>query len=125
MAVGIELLADPTRRHIVALIARGVRRPSRIATALGLSRPAVSRQLRLLAEAGLIEAHGYPADRRGCAYHFNPKMTLPMIAWLVGTEVGRPGPLRDSRSAHPVSTLDPGGPAGTATESTVGHDRSA
>jgi DNA-binding transcriptional ArsR family regulator len=86
--VGIELLADPTRRRIVALIARGVHRPSRIAAELGLSRPAVSRQLRLLDEAGLIEAHGFPADRRGYAYHFNPRMAAPMVAWLAGTEIG-------------------------------------
>ena len=93
---GIELLADPTRRRIVALIARRVHRPSRIAEELGLSRPAVSRQLRLLFEANLLEAHGYPADRRSIAYHLNPLMAARMIAWLAGTEVGleptRPSP---------------------------------
>ena len=41
---GIELLADATRRQIVALIAARIRQPSDIAAALGLSRPAVSRQ---------------------------------------------------------------------------------
>ena len=50
MAEGIELLADPTRRHIVALLAARVWHPSDVAAAIGLSRPAVSRQLSLLAE---------------------------------------------------------------------------
>ncbi len=88
LGAGIELLADPTRRQIVALIARQVRRPSRIATELGLSRPAVSRQLRLLREAGLIEWRAFPGDRRGLSYHLARERLAPIIAWLAGTEVG-------------------------------------
>lgn len=38
---GIELLADPTRRRIVALIAGRVRHPADIASALEISRAAV------------------------------------------------------------------------------------
>lgn len=85
---GIALLADPARRRIVALIAREVRRPSRIAQELGLSRPAVSRHLRLLREAGLIEWRAYPGDGRSISYHLNREMAPPIIAWLAGTEVG-------------------------------------
>jgi Bacterial regulatory protein, arsR family len=54
MAEGIELLADPTRRKIVALLANRVWHPGDIAAAISLGRPAVSRQLSLLAAAGLI-----------------------------------------------------------------------
>ena len=42
---GIALLADPTRRQIVGLLAVRSLRPSTIATEVGLSRPATSRQL--------------------------------------------------------------------------------
>jgi DNA-binding transcriptional ArsR family regulator len=85
---GIELLADPTRRRIVALIARSVRRPSRIAGELGLSRPAVSRQLRLLWEAQLIEPRPYAGDGRSVSYYLHPRAAPQIIAWLAGTEVG-------------------------------------
>jgi DNA-binding transcriptional ArsR family regulator len=88
IGTGIELLADPTRRQILALIARQVRRPSRIATELGLSRPATSRQLRLLREAGVIEWRAYPGDGRAISYYLNREMAAPVIAWLAGTEVG-------------------------------------
>lgn len=96
---GIALLADPTRRRIVALIARQVRRPSRIAFELRLSRPAVSRQLRLLREAGLIDWRYYPGDGRSVSYYLNREMAAPMIAWLAGTEVGLNdrGPVGDAR----------------------------
>jgi DNA-binding transcriptional ArsR family regulator len=53
---GIELLADPTRRRIVALLALNHRRPSTLAKEIGLSRPATGRQLRLFREAGLVSA---------------------------------------------------------------------
>lgn len=62
--VGIELLADPTRRRIVALLASRVRRPTDIAAALGISTPAVSRQLRLLLLAGLLRWRWSLLDRR-------------------------------------------------------------
>ena len=55
MAEGIELLADPTRCRIVALIAAHIWHPADIAEVLGLSRSAVSRQLRILAVAGLLD----------------------------------------------------------------------
>jgi DNA-binding transcriptional ArsR family regulator len=86
---GIELLADPTRREIVALIAVGTGRPAAIADAIGLSRPATSRQLRILAVAGLIRWTRSPTDRRGRLYLIAPTMEGPIIAWLAGVEIGR------------------------------------
>ena len=54
---GIALLADETRRRIVALLAERPMRPSAVARELGLSRPAISRQLALLQEARLVRRH--------------------------------------------------------------------
>ncbi len=53
-------LGDPNRRAIVALLADGPRPVREIADALPISRPAVSRHLRLLKESGLVaeEAQG-------------------------------------------------------------------
>ena len=88
-AHGIELLADPTRRRIIALIALRVRTPAAIAGELGLSRPATSRQLRLLTEAGLLRWTWSRVDRRSRYYVIDPGMHAPITAWLAGVEVGR------------------------------------
>ena len=87
---GIELLADPTRRRIVALLAVRALRPSTIATEIGLSRPATTRQLRLLRDAGLIRSAPSLADRRAVLYRIEPRQHGPITAWLAGTAVGRP-----------------------------------
>ena len=86
-AEGIELLADPTRRRIIALIAGHVRHPADIADAIGLSRPAVSRQLRLLTDAGLLRWRRSPIDRRSRIYMLDPVMEAPIIAWLAGVDL--------------------------------------
>ena len=49
-----EALGDPNRRAIVELLGRGGRSVRELADALPISRPAVSRHLRLLKEAGLV-----------------------------------------------------------------------
>lgn len=85
---GIALLADETRRRIVAVLAVRSLRPSAIAMAIGLSRPATSRQLRLLREAGLIRAIPSRHDRRGSIYTLDPRSHGRITAWLAGTEIG-------------------------------------
>jgi DNA-binding transcriptional ArsR family regulator len=49
-----DALGDPHRRAIVELLGRGSRSVREIADALPISRPAVSRHLRLLKQAGLV-----------------------------------------------------------------------
>ena len=49
-----EALGDPHRRAIVELLGSGGRSVREIADALPISRPAVSRHLRLLKDAGLV-----------------------------------------------------------------------
>ena len=49
-----EALGDPNRRAIVELLGAGERSVQEIADALPISRPAVSRHLRLLKQAGLV-----------------------------------------------------------------------
>src|SRR5260221_6705068 len=55
-----EALSDPNRRTIVELLRDGPRSVGELADAMPISRPAVSRHLRLLREAGLVteEAQG-------------------------------------------------------------------
>ena len=49
-----EALGDPNRRAIVELLREGDRSVRELADALPISRPAVSRHLRLLKQAGLV-----------------------------------------------------------------------
>ena len=99
---GIELLADPTRRQIVALIANGTRRPAAIAGAIGLSRPATSHHLRLLVRAGLLRWTFARFDRRGRLYLIEPTLHGPIIAWLAGVDLGRHPRHRDPWWSAPV-----------------------
>jgi DNA-binding transcriptional ArsR family regulator len=48
-------LADPARRAILARLAQGEATVTELQRPLGISQPAVSRHLKLLEEAGLIE----------------------------------------------------------------------
>jgi DNA-binding transcriptional ArsR family regulator len=95
---GIALLADPTRLRLIALVAIRPRRSSALASELGISRPAASRHLKLLSEAGLIEAHRSPIDGRWRTYVIAPSRHGVITAWLAGTEVGMS---EDGR--HPIS----------------------
>ena len=49
-----DALGDPNRRAIVEMLGAGERSVQEIADALPISRPAVSRHLRLLKQAGLV-----------------------------------------------------------------------
>ena len=49
-----EALGDPTRREILRLLSTGDKAVNELAAALPISRPAVSRHLRLLKDAGMV-----------------------------------------------------------------------
>src|SRR5690242_5604176 len=58
-------LADPTRRAILARLATGAATVGELAEPFDMSLPAVSRHLRVLTDAGLIERHA-EAQWRHC-----------------------------------------------------------
>lgn len=58
-----EAVADPTRRAVIELLADGEATAGQIAGHFAISRPAVSRHLRLLREAGLLEVRAEGARR--------------------------------------------------------------
>jgi DNA-binding transcriptional ArsR family regulator len=68
-----EALADPTRRRIVELVSDGERSAGEIASAFAISRPGVSKHLRVLREHGVIRARSdgtrrlYSLDGEGLA----------------------------------------------------------
>jgi DNA-binding transcriptional ArsR family regulator len=95
---GIALLADPTRRRIIAALAMGPRRPSRLARELELSPQAIARQMRLLEEAGLVVGDG-----RAVLYTINHRRHGAITAWLAGTDVGLA-----ERESGPIVEREPG-----------------
>lgn len=58
-------LADPTRRAILARLALGEASVNELAEPFAMSQPAISRHLKVLEAAGLIE-RGRDAQRRPC-----------------------------------------------------------
>ena len=61
----IEALGDPVRRQVVTLLSGGPRRAGEIAAEIGMSAPAISRHLRVLLEALVIEDERLRSGRAG------------------------------------------------------------
>lgn len=78
-SVVFDALADPTRRRVLELLSEGELSAGEIAAAFTVSRPAVSRHLRLLREAGLVRARR-EAQRR--VYGLDPAPLQEVDAWL-------------------------------------------
>lgn len=74
-----EVLAEPNRRLILDLL-RGSERPvGELVSQLGLSQPAVSKHLRVLREAGVVQVRG-DAQRR--LYSVRPEPLRAIDEWL-------------------------------------------
>ncbi len=73
------MLADPGRRRILDALCGGERAAGELAAMLPISQPGVSKQLRLLREAGLIRVR-QDAQRR--LYSLNPEPLAGLDAWL-------------------------------------------
>ena len=72
-------LADPTRRAVLDLLRRGSLPAGRIAEAFPVSRPAVSKHLRLLRRARLVQEHRRGRHRY---YQLNPAPLKIVDDWL-------------------------------------------
>lgn len=75
----IAALADPTRRRIVELLADGELSAGELASQFPVSRPAVSRHLRVLRESGLVSVRDQ-AQRR--LYSLDPAPLAELDEWL-------------------------------------------
>ena len=81
-ATVIEALGDPVRRRVVALLAGGPRRAGEIAAEIGMSAPAISRHLRVLLEALVIEDERLDTDARARLFRLRPQSIEAARAWL-------------------------------------------
>ena len=72
-------LADPTRRSILEMLAAEDRNAGDIASAFSVSRPAISRHLRVLREAGLVSAREQGQQR---IYTLDPSPLAEVAGWV-------------------------------------------
>jgi DNA-binding transcriptional ArsR family regulator len=79
MASTFEVLAEPTRRRILDLLRDGERPVGELVDRLTLSQPGVSKHLRVLRDAGLVEVR-VEAQRRW--YGLRPEPLTEIDAWL-------------------------------------------
>jgi DNA-binding transcriptional ArsR family regulator len=72
-------LADPTRRRILELLRDDEVSAGRLADEFAVSRPAVSRHLRVLREAGLVRSR---VDGQRRLYALDPRPLAELDEWL-------------------------------------------
>jgi DNA-binding transcriptional ArsR family regulator len=89
MESAFTVLAEPSRRAILTLLAGGERSVGDLESMLNLSQPSVSKHLRVLREAGFVEAT-IDAQRR--VYRIRPEPLQEVDAWMA--------PFRRYWSAH-------------------------
>jgi len=74
-----EALGDPTRRRIVELVAERERSAGEIAAAFSISRPGVSKHLRVLREEGIVSAREAGTRR---LYSLEPRALDEVDDWV-------------------------------------------
>jgi DNA-binding transcriptional ArsR family regulator len=72
-------LSDPTRRAVLDLLRRGSQPAGQIAGAFPVSRPAISKHLRLLRRAHLVREH---REGRNRVYQLNPEPLRAVDSWI-------------------------------------------
>lgn len=75
----LDVIAEPTRRRILDVVREGERSVGELVDELGMHQPGVSRHLRVLRDAGLVEVRR-DAQRR--LYRLRPEPLMELDAWL-------------------------------------------
>jgi DNA-binding transcriptional ArsR family regulator len=91
-----DVLAEPSRRRILDLLRDGESAVGDMVALLGMSQPAVSKQLRVLRDAGVVEAR-VDAQRR--LYRVRPEPLQQVDDWLAPYRVLW-GPSLDALGTH-------------------------
>jgi DNA-binding transcriptional ArsR family regulator len=84
----LAALADPVRRRAVELLAERPRRAGELAAALDVSAPVMSRHLRVLREAALVDEEHPPFDARVRIYSLQSARMAELRSWLAEAEAG-------------------------------------
>jgi DNA-binding transcriptional ArsR family regulator len=96
-----EVVAEPRRRRILDLVRAGECSVGELVTALSLSQPAVSKHLRVLREAGLVQVR---TDEQRRLYRLAPSPLRELDSWLAPYRAAWPDSL-DRLEAH-LKTMD-------------------
>jgi len=78
-ATVLEVIAEPTRRRILDAVRGGERSVGELVERVGMHQPGVSRHLKVLRDAGLVEVRR-DAQRR--LYRIRPEPLMELDAWL-------------------------------------------
>ena len=89
MESAFEIIAEPNRRAILNLLVSSQQSVGEIERQLGMAQPTVSKHLRVLREAGFVEA---TVDAQRRVYRLKPEPLQELDAWLA--------PFRRFWSAH-------------------------
>ena len=81
----LAALADGTRRGVIDLLRKRPHRASDLADALGASKPAMSRHLRVLRDGGLVETSS-KEDGRERIYTLRPAPFAQLREWVEDIE---------------------------------------
>jgi len=84
-----DIIAEPNRRAILSLLVSSEQSVGEIERQLGMSQPVVSKHLRVLREAGVVES---TVDAQRRVYRLKPEPLREIDAWLA--------PFRRFWSAH-------------------------
>jgi DNA-binding transcriptional ArsR family regulator len=79
MSLPLDAIAQPTRRRILDLLLERPRPVGELVSALGISQPGTSKHLRVLRDAGLVEAH---TDAQRRVYSVRAAPLADLDAWL-------------------------------------------
>lgn len=82
----LAALADPCRRQVVELLARGPRAAGDLAREVGVPAPAMSRHLKALKDSGLVEDSHPAFDARVRVYALRPEPMVDLLRWLEESE---------------------------------------
>jgi DNA-binding transcriptional ArsR family regulator len=85
-------LADPVRRSLLTELADGPHRVVDLAASRPISRPAVSKHLRLLREAGVVTVADQGRERY---YALDRTALAPVASYVAGLTAPRPAPVTD------------------------------
>lgn len=82
-ADAFNAVAEPRRREILDLLARGERPVNELVELLGVTQPQVSKHLRVLREVGLVEVRDHGRQRM---YRLNGQPLKPIHEWVKNYE---------------------------------------
>ncbi|MFN3428874.1 MAG: ArsR/SmtB family transcription factor [Candidatus Sericytochromatia bacterium] len=79
MTAVFDILAEPSRRELIGALRLGERSVNELAEEVALSQPGVSKQLRLMLDAGFVNVR---QDGQRRLYSLRPELFQEVNAWM-------------------------------------------